>query len=206
MKKKRFASYILTGKAAAMPFISHNSFADITPSYTEILSANVSVIELPATGVRLLTTTASTYGGSDAAVCSTTLPSTINVVVTGAHPGNTVYLVASSNKDDGAFSSLSSSVRVGATDFTVISAFTLASNPIQEDASSFTQSTSPISIPVDIAKLKQKNLFTNNKFYLQAVIFSSMDATMWASARLSELDVIDVSTSGCSSAYGGSTY
>lgn len=210
MKKKRFASYMLTGKVAAIPFMNTNSFADVVPSYTEILSKNVSVIEIPATGIRLMaTTTASTYGGTNASICSTTLPSTINVVVTGAHPGNTVYLAASSNKDDGAFQGLNSKIRVGSENFTVISSFTLANNPIQEEAGTFSQSTSPISIPVDIAKLQQKNLFANNKFYIQAVIFPSMEAeSLWANARVSELDEIAVNTTGCSStsAYGDSTY
>lgn len=210
MKKKRFASYMLTGKVAAIPFINNNSFADVTPSYTEVLSKNVSVIEMPATGIRLMTTTtASTYGGTDASICSTTLPSTINIVVTGAHPGNTVYLAASSNKDDGAFHSLNSKIRVGSENFTVISSFSLANNPIQEEAGSFSQSISPISIPVDIAKLQQKNLFANGKFYIQAVIFASMDPeTLWSNARISELDEIAVSTAGCSSTstYGNSIY
>ncbi len=214
MKKKRFASYMLTGKVAALPFIN-SSFADVVPSYTEVLSKNVSVIEMPATGVRLMSTTAaSTYGGSDASICSTTLPSTINIVVTGANPGNTVYLAASSNKDDGAFQSLNSKVRLGADNFTVISSFTLGNSPIQEEAGSFSQSTSPVSIPVDIAKLQQKNLFTHGKFYIQAVIFPSTDPEiLWSKARISELDEIIVSGTVCSSTstygnstYGGSTY
>lgn len=219
MKKKRFASYMLTGKVATLPFMVNSSFADVVPTYTEILSENVSVIEAPATGVRLMTTTvsagasayggtgSSAYGGTDAAICSTSMPTTMNVVVTGAHPGNTVFLVASSDKDDAFMQTFNPNIRVGTTNMTVVSSFSLGDNPITEEAGAFSQSTSPISIPVDLSKLQLKNLFSNGKFYLQAVVFSTMNqATMWQTARVSELDEIVVSTAGCPSTYGGSNY
>lgn len=208
MNKKRFASHLLTGKIAAMPFMVNNSFAAV-PTYTEILSETVSVIETPATGVKLMTTTKSASSGGDAIVCSspTTFPKTINVVITGAHPGNIVYLAASTNKDDASFLSIHPNLRVGSENFSIISSFVLGNSPIQEDAGNFSQSTSPISIPVDVVKLVQKNLLNTNtsKFYLQAVIFSTTDAaTMWSTARLSELDEIVASTQACSSSsYGG---
>lgn len=212
MKKKRFASYMLTGKVAALPFMVNSSFADVVPTYTEVLSESVSVIEAPATGVRLMTTTVSAgassiYGGTDAAICSTSMPATMNVVITGAHPGNVVYLVASSTKDDAFMQSINSGIRIGTVDMTIVSSFSLGDNPITEEAGAFSQSTSPISIPVDITRLQQKNLFTNGKFYLQAVIFSTMNqSTMWQTARFSELDEIVVGTAGCPSTYGGSNY
>lgn len=212
MKKKRFASYMLTGKVATLPFMINSSFADVVPTYTEALSESVSVIETPATGVRLMTTTvsagaSSTYGGTDAAICSTSMPTTMNVVITGAHPGNTVFLVASSDKDDSFMQTVNPNIRVGTVNMTIVSSFSLGDNPITEEAGAFSQSTSPISIPVDLSKLQLKNLFTNGKFYLQAVIFSTMNqSTMWQTARVSELDEIVVGTAGCPSTYGGSTY
>ncbi len=210
MKKKRFASFLLTGKAAASPLIINTSFADVVPLYTEVLSTSVSIIEIPATGVRLNTTSVSAAASStysDAAICSTSMPATMNVVITGANPGNTVYLVASSNKDDGSFKSMSSKIRVGMHDFTIISSFSLSNSPIEENGGAFSKSISPISIPVDLNQLQQKNLFNNGTFYFQAVIFSTLDpSTMWASARFSELDQISVSSAGCPSTYGGSAY
>ena len=218
MKKKRFASFLLTGKVAAFPLMMKTSFADVVPLYTEILSTSLSVIEIPTTGIRLNTTTlsasTSTYGASsaysDAAICSTSVPATMNVVITGGKPGDTIYLVASSNKDDGSFSALSSKVRVGMQDFIIVSSFTLGNSPIQENGGNFSKSISPISIPVDLSKLQQNNLFNSGTFYFQAVIFSTLNpSTMWASVRVSELDQIAVSSAGCpstSSSYGGSTY
>jgi hypothetical protein len=208
MKKKRFASYLLTGKAATLPFMINSSFADVVPSYTQVLSANVSLIEMPATGVRLNTIAASsTYGGADAAICSTSVPQTMNIVITGAKPGDTVYLAASSNKDDGSLTGLSPKLRIGQQDFTIITSFSLNKSAIQEKAGNFSKSISPISIPVDLNKLQQSNLFNNGIFYFQAVIFSTGDSsTMWASARVSELDQISVSSTGCPSTYGGSAY
>ena len=211
MKKNRFASYLLTGKAATLPFMFNSSFADVVPSYTDILSTSTSLIEVPATGVRLYTvasnTGGSSYGGTDAALCSTKLPSSMNIVITGAKPGDTVYLVASSNKDDGSFNSLSTKIRLGSQNFSVVTSFTLAKNTLQESGGSFANSTSPISIPVALSN----NAFVQGgTFYFQAVIFPTLDAsTVWQNARFSELDQITVSSAGCPSTSGstyGSTY
>ncbi|MDO9140575.1 MAG: hypothetical protein Q7U38_09645 [Methylobacter sp.] len=210
MKKKRFSSYLMTGKVASMPFIN-SGFADVVPSYTDVLSANASIIEMPATGVRLykVSEDVNTYGGYDAALCSTAIPTTMNIVVTGAKPGNIVYLVASSNKDDGTFQALSPKIRIGSENFTIVSSFSLGNITHGEEAGSFAESISPTSIPVDISKLQQKNLFNNGKFYLQAVILSTWDeASMWQTARFSELDEVVVTMAGCpsNSTYGGSAY
>lgn len=191
-----------------MPFMG-SSFADVVPAYTDILNPNVSVIETPATGLRLLSVASSTYSGSDAALCSTAMPTTMNIVVTGAKPGNIVYLVASSNKDDGTFQYISPEIRIGSDNFTVVSSFSLGNNVHEQEAGNFSESLSPVSIPVDIHKLQQKNLFNSGKFYLQAVIFSTTEpSAMWQTARFSELDEIAVSAAGCpgNSTYGGSTY
>ncbi len=209
MKNKRFASYLLSGKVAAMPFFSNNSFADATPSYQELLSENLSIIETPAEGVRLITTTTtpSSYGGADAALCSTELPSTMNVVVTGVKPGDTVYLVASTNKDEGEFDFLSNQIRVGLENFTMVSSFTSDGKVYEEEAGDFEQSIRPISIPVDVTKLEENGLLESDKFYLQAVIYpSSGSELLLDQGRFSELDEIQVSTEGCPSTYGDSTY
>jgi len=212
MKKNRFASFLLTGKAATLPFMFNSSFADVVPSYTDILSTTPSLIELPATGVRLYTTTVasnlggSPYGGTangtDAALCSTSLPTTMNIVITGTKPGDTVYLVASSNKDDGAYSTLNAKVRVGSQNFSIVTSFALTKSALQESGGSYSNSTSPISIPIAITN----NAFIKGGiFYFQAVIFSTLDpSTMWTTARVSELDQISVSSSGCPSTYGSS--
>jgi len=217
MKKKRFASYLLTGKVATSPVLINNSFADVVPSYQDLLSSQASLIELPQNNVRLYSLDSgnnnygafSPYGGTAAAICNTDVPTTINIVITGTHPGDTVYLAASSNKDDGAFQHLRPEIRVGSADFTIISSFQLDHSPLEEEGGDFTHSTAPISLPVNIDQLAQANLLHNGRMYIQAVIFSTNDASMWNSARVSELDTIEVSAAGCpaSSSYnGGSTY
>lgn len=76
---KKFASFLLTGKAAALPFSMGYSQADMTPSYLELTSTNINIMEIPFPGmVRLLTTTtpaaSSTEGGSTSAMlCGTGL-------------------------------------------------------------------------------------------------------------------------------------
>lgn len=211
MKRNRFASYLLTGKAATLPFMFNSSFADVVPSYTDILSKSATLIEVPATGVRLYTVASnpsgSSYGGTDAALCSTNLPSSMNIVITGAKPGDTVYLVASSNKDDGSFNSLSTKIRLGSQNFSVVTSFTLAKSIISENGGSYANATSPVSIPVALSN----NAFVKGgTFYFQAVIFPDLNSqNIWEKALYSELDQITVSTAGCPSTSGstsGSTY
>lgn len=224
MKKKRFASYLLAGKAATLPFAIGNAQADAYPAYTDILTSKVSIIEQPATGVRLYTisssSSSSTYGGSygsttgDAAVCSTAMPSVMNVVVTGVKQGDTLYLVASSTKDDQTYLSIDSRLRIGRTNQEIISAFRVGGTPlIGDDGSAMNGSTSALSIPVDLNKLKNAGLLNNGKFYLQAALFPTLTgANIWGQARISELDEISVSSAGCTSStyggtpHGGSTY
>ena len=225
MKRNRFASYLLTGKAATLPFMFNSSFADVVPSYTDILSNRATLIEVPATGVRLYSIFkdnnnnnnnssssssnlfgGSSYGGTDAdaVLCSTNLPTSMNIVITGAKPGDTVYLVASSNKEDGSFDSLNTKIRVGSKNFSVVTAFTLAkSTVLDENGGSYKNSTSPISIPIALSN----NAFVKGgTFYFQAVIFPNLQSSnLWKEALYTELDQISVSTAGCPST-SGSTY
>lgn len=215
MKKTRFASYLLTGKAATLPFMINNSMADVAPYYTELTSQNLSIIEQPATGVKLMTTTisasGSSYGGqsygADAQVCNAPLPGLMNVVITGVRPNDTVYLVASSDKDSPANLAISPKARIGTSNMALVSGLKFAAQETANEASSLAQTVSSVSVQVDMNKLKAKNLFTGGTFYLQAIIFPTLDpATLWQQARFSELDAISVSSAGCSNAYGGTSY
>lgn len=207
--KTRFASYLLTGKAATLPFMINNSMADVTPYYTELTSQNLSIIEQPATGVKLLTTTisasSSSYGGgADAQVCDSPLPAMMNVVITGVRPNDTVYLIASSDKDSSANLAVSPNARIGTANMTLVSGFKFNAQETANEASSLAQVLSSVSVQVDLNKLKAKNLFAGGTFYLQALIFPTLDPlTIWQQARFSELDAISVSSTGCSNAYGG---
>lgn len=217
MKKTRFASYLLTGKAATLPFMINSSMADVTPYYTELTSQHLNIIEQPTTGVKLMTTTASapsdsyggqSYGGGEAAqVCSAPLPGVMNVVITGVKPNDIVYLVASSDKDSQGNLAVSPQARIGTANMTLVSGFRFNAQEAQEganEASSLAQTVSAVSVQVDMNKLQAKNLFANGTFYLQAIIFPTMEAgSLWQQARFSELDKITVSSAGCSNMYGG---
>lgn len=212
MKKTRFASYLLTGKAATLPFMINSSMADVTPYYTELMSQNLSIIEQPATGVKLMTTTTSVSGssyggqsyGADAQVCNAPLPGTMNVVITGVKPNDAVYLVASSDKDSPANLAVSPSARIGTANMTLVSGFKFNAQETANEAGSLAQTVSSVSVQVDMNKLQAKNLFANGTFYLQAIIFPTMEpGTLWQQARFSELDAISVSSAGCSNMYGG---
>ncbi|MDP2852091.1 MAG: hypothetical protein Q8O23_01665, partial [Gallionella sp.] len=138
MKKTRFASYLLTGKAATLPFMINNSMADVAPYYTELTSQNLSIIEQPATGVKLLTTTISASGssyGADAQVCNAPLPGLMNVVITGVRPNDTVYLVASSDKDSPANLAISPKARIGTSNMALVSGLKFATQETANEAS-----------------------------------------------------------------------
>ncbi len=188
----------------------NSNFADVVPSYTDILSSSTSLIEVPTTSVRLYTTTVasnlggSSSGGTDAALCSTNLPTSMNIAITSAKLGDTVYLVASSNKNDDSFTSLSPKIKFGSQNFSIVTAFTMSKNSIEkESGGSYANSTFPISIPVALSN----NAFVKGgTFYFQAVIFPALPPnTQWTNARFSELDQISISSAGCTST-SGSTY
>lgn len=225
MKKKRFASYLLAGKAATLPFAINSSHADVMPSYTDVMTGKATLIEQPAPGVKLLTistsaSSGSTYGGStyggstysggDAAVCNAPLPAIMNVVVTGVKPGDNIYLVAASDKDAALMLAYDSRLRIGTTNQTVIAAFRISSSNLGGEESAMAGSISSVSIPVDMNKLQAKGLLTSGKFYLQAAMFPVLSGTgVFTQARFTELDEVSVSTAGCSTTYGstyGSTY
>lgn len=196
---RKFSSLLLTGKTASLPFIVQQAQADVTPSYTDILSANVSVIEMPISGKLQLnaisTSTSSTYGSTystyDAVLCSSSLPSSFSVVVTGAKQGDNIYLVASS--DTGGYEYLHPSIKVGKTNLAI-----LASAAVVVPAGS----TSAISIPINISALQQAgiSLAKGGKFYLQALALPSGN---FENGRYSELDTISVGTFSSSGTYSG---
>lgn len=215
--KKRFASFL----AAALPFAVSNSLADVTPTYTELLSSSLSIIETPATGIRLLTTTisaagSSIYGGtsyadtSDAMVCNSTTaaPTTMNVVLTGLKNGDMVYLAASTAKDYPNYLSLNSKLRIGNDNLVIISSFVVNLNPAIQEASNIANATAAISVPLNLSTLWLRGGYSiaeGSKFYLQAMAFAGGGTTSnWQTAKYSELDEITVTAQGCSS-YGGTT-
>ena len=215
MSKKRFASYLFAGKAAAFPFMMDNSFADTVPTYNEMVSTDVRLIEMPVTGsTRYVSSgyqSGSSYGGSSygmASFCNSNV-GIMNVVITGAKSGDIVILAASSNKDSGEFSQLNRQIRLGSRNLTIVSFFKLTADTlgIPNDGANPLDISSNLSIPVDLNSLEQRGLWQSNSgsgFYLQALVLGA-DGN-WSNARASELDSITPSASACSgssSTYGG---
>lgn len=212
---KKFASFLLTGKAAVLPFSISHSQADVLPSYYELTSTNVNIMEMPVTGaVRLLTTTtpagsSSSYGSSSSAMlCNTapTSPTTLNVVVTGLKNGDTVFLAASTSKDSSALLALSPNMRVGMDNLVSTAGVTFNSASAQAGTTINSQDgTGTMTVPIDLRILQGRNYaFTeNSKFYIQAVAVAP--GASWGGARYSELDEVIVSSQACST-YGGTTY
>ena len=104
MKKMRFARLLLTGKVATLPLLIGQAKADVTPSYSDMISNDLRVIEIPfGSAIRLQSITADAYAGSSysAYFCTNaSLPTSTTLVVTGANAGDTVVVAAASNKND----------------------------------------------------------------------------------------------------------
>jgi hypothetical protein len=204
--RKPFASFLLAGKTASLPFLAGPSYAQITniPS-ADLLSSDVHIIEEPGIGVQLLSTTIAApapdgYGGGTAAqICLANQPTVLRVVVTGVRQGETVFLVSSKDKDAAAFRQFHPDLRIGATDLLILTHFTLKMNLVQSEQGAVSgNSESVISIPVDLAVLSQHGYLTLPKFYLQAGAYSISEP--FTHARVSELDEVGVISGTC---YGG---
>lgn len=203
MKKTRIASYLLAGKAASFPLSSTNSFADAATDFVlDMLTTKMTVLERSAPGIRVNSEHEAVTLSSDVIICNNPLPKTMNVVVTGAQQGQTLYLVASSDKDYSPYLALNSKLRIGINNQVFITVAQINNTPLPGDSGVITQATSAISIPVDLNKLAAAGLMNGDKFYLQAALFPTLSGPdMWNLATYSELDTIFVNNKS-TSAYG----
>lgn len=201
--RKRFASFLLTGKTAALPFMSSTSLAQITDiPGADLLSHDVHLIQQPADGIRLLATTLEApapdgYGGGSAAeLCLGSSPTVMRVVVTGVRAGETVFLVSSKDKDSALYRQFHPQLRIGATDILVLTHFTVGVSLVQpEQGGGAAEAQSAISIPVNLAALSERGYLTQPKFYLQAGAYQLGGDFM--AARLSELDEVVITAQAC---------
>lgn len=204
---KRFASYLIASNAAAaaLPLFAGDAAAQVTPTYTDILNSGVTVIEMPTSGVKLNSIYGTSSSGA-ASVCSTSVPTTMSIVVTGGQAGDTLYLVAALDSDNASFLALSPSFRIGTKNLVVLAKTLL---PTVSTSAGAVAATMPINIPVSTDFLKQNGytFAAGTKMYLQAALMpaSALDAnggvTDWTKIRFSELDEIQV-ISGTTSQYG----
>lgn len=201
---KKFSTLLLTGKAASLPFLMQEAQA-VTPSYTDILTTELTQIQVPvANSVRLDALGSSTYGGSATLCSDTTVANKMSLVLTGLKDQDSVFVLTSTTT--GGNELFHASIKVGLQNIAV---------PVATTVTGPASGAMALTVPLDLSALQQRgySLSQGGKFYMQTVVFpagswngSSYD---WSRARVSELDTVVVnkcnSTHG-SNPYGGSSY
>jgi hypothetical protein len=97
--KQKFASFLLTGKAATLPFYAPSVLAD---EMLDVLAeGKVCIAELPKDGIEVMNVC---EGGVSAKITGCpgdagTGPDVMNVVVTGLKPDDIVFLISADDKD-----------------------------------------------------------------------------------------------------------
>jgi len=208
--KKRFASFLLTGKAATLPLLPATSFAGSVSD--SIFGSTLHVLEHSTDGsVSLLSefeeagVDGSSYGTTAAQVnfpmigtgCTYADPTTMNIVVTGLAQGEQVFVLASRMKDYPDFALAYPGLRIGS-DFTVVSSFIYSSTGADS-------AVGIVSIPVNLADL---GLAEGETIYLQAGSATFTDGIVrdYGTFRFSELDEVTGVAEDCSYSGGGSSY
>ncbi|MFZ5775999.1 MAG: hypothetical protein ACOY3Z_11005 [Thermodesulfobacteriota bacterium] len=203
---KRFASFLLTGKAATLPLLPTSALAG-TVSDSIFGSSDVHVLEYASDGtVQLLSEFGGAASATDpygttaanvlfpAAGCAGTTPTTMNVVVTGLSSRSYVYILASSQKDNTAFLQMYSDLRIGS-DFQILSAF---------EYSGADNGVGVVSVPVNLASI---GFGAGETIYLQAAV-ATINPILggWGDWRFSELDAVTGVSQSCSYTDGGTSY
>jgi len=211
--KKRFASFLLTGKAATLPLLPATSFAGSVSD--AIFGSTLHVLEHSTDGsVSLLSEfgeagddSSSSYGTTAAQVnfpmigtgCSYDDPTTMNIVVTGLTPGEQVFVLASRQKDYPDFAAAYPGLRAGS-DFVIVSSFVYSADGADN-------AVGIVSIPVILADLfaPSDGLTAGDTIYLQAGSATYTNGS-WGTFRFSELDEVTAVAEDCSYSGGGSSY
>lgn len=212
--KKRFASFLLTGKAATLPLLPATSFAGSVSD--SIFGSTLHVLEHSTDGrVELLSefgaagddSYMSGYGTTAAQVsfpmagtgCTYAAPTTMNIVVTGLAPGEQVFVLASRMKDYPDFAAAYPGLRAGS-DFVIVSSFVYSADGADN-------AVGIVSIPVILADLfaPSDGLTAGETIYLQAGSATYANGS-WGTFRFSELDEVTAVAEDCSYSGGGTSY
>jgi hypothetical protein len=183
--KKKFASFLIGGKAATLPFFASNSLADMPNALCMADCENVQIM----------------------GKCSDSNSSVMNVVITGLKTGDAVFVASSDNTEqlDPNFPDM----KIGLTNLRFLTNFVVEGidlgnivgpeiAPYGED--NFSEGTYAVSVPVSFDELLNKP----EGFYMQALIYRNDQALF------SELDKVEVQSGSCISydcdGDGGSMY
>lgn len=196
---KRFSSLLLAGKTATLPMLMQQAQA-YTPTYTDILNPQVTQIELPvANKVNLNTLGSDIYNGSVTLCTNTGVANEISLVITGLRSGDVAYVIAATSL--GGNEALDPRVRIGNQNI----AIPVVINGVVAPEGA----TVAISVPLNLSDLATKGITLNNgsTFYLQTVVLPpsafALGRILWSSARVSEVDVLSVSSCTTYGPHGG---
>ena len=183
---KKFSTLLLTGKAATLPLLMQQAHA-LTPAYTDIVTTQVTQVELPVMNkVQLNGLGNSTYNGSATLCDSVGVTNTLSLVLTGLKDGELVYVATSTNI--GGNEILNPKVRIGTAGLKV---------PVVTGVTAPTGGTVALTVPLNLGSLGY-SLTRGNSFYLQTFVFPpgsyENGFPIWANARVSELDQVTVGT------------
>lgn len=212
--KKKFASYLLTGKAATLPFLSSNVIADagLTDLLFDVNQQHL--IERPTSGNNLMNfaeggvSMQRVYPGNN---CTFAAPSSdTSFVVTGLRQGDYVYLLTA-NDTGRSFTHFNPRLTIGTSELRVVAQFSVDGQEgnflpqFLQGGGDLGNSVSSIAVPVNFEEISS----FNGSFFAQAVIERN------GALLVTEIDEIQAITVTCDiygdiqgggGSYGGSNY
>ncbi|TGO01939.1 hypothetical protein PN36_33930 [Candidatus Thiomargarita nelsonii] len=196
MKKKshKFASFLLSGKAATLPFFTYSSSADEISDFVRELSSHqagqeFNVVDNVGLSAEMVVPSQSTTHNSFTG---------ISIVLTSLHDGDEIFIASADDKDAPEYLAVDSRFRIGSTNFRVLKSFHFDASDSSLSYSQVNGDTYTLSVPIALSQLSSH---TGN-FYVQALIVKSDGGLTF-----SELDSINyrVSQSTVSDCYGNTS-
>ncbi len=202
MKKMRFAKLLLTGKVATLPLLIGQAKADVTPTYSDMISTDLRVIEIPVgSAIRLqsIEADAGSYGSTAYAAnfcTNAVLPVNTTLVVTGINAGDNVILAAASDKNHPLHLAIDPRLTLGIQGLSILGSASVGGGLFTASASGSLRG-GTVSFNLDTTTLTA--LAAGGKFYIQAaVIPTGAGAGSVSNWRFSELDEIRVGSCAAS--------
>jgi hypothetical protein len=192
---KKFSTLLVTGKAATFPLLIQQAEAEIVPQYTDILTSQITQIQVPADNqVKLEALGGDTYGGDiygAATICSDQGVTEMSVTLTGLRNGDLVLLGTATSI--GGLEAVDPRLKLGSANLLF---------PYITRVLGLGEGTVTLTVPIDLAALEQAGYFLGlgGEFYMQSIVFPYGAGTDFSQAEISELDFISVDS--CST-YGG---
>lgn len=198
--RPKFSTLLLTGKAATLPLLMGNAHA-LTPSYTDIVTTELTQVQLPvANSVQLNVLGSPTYDGSATLCTNAGVANKMSVVLTGLNDQDMLYVITSTNL--GGNTAFNPRLAIGTQNVMIPVAMTVRAPGSAAVA---------VTVSLDLNELRARGYSFNSgsKFYMQSVVVpaSAMLGGIpnLAQARYSEVDAVSVAACTTPSPYG-STY